>query len=208
MIFNLVDSQNNILKTIDLPSAHTGKINSNLNGYLVSTMVSLDKNTDILTIKVPDTDDETGKAELGSWIKEVRKTRKWTQGELAEIAKLSLAYVSQTERGYLVPSAKSIGSMITALLFWNTEEKEIIQTQSTTPNPNEPVIKQDIRNLIDILLKTDDYRRLELLKGTLEDIERIETEMDKNSYQSSIVFLVNLAIADYEKRLNKLDPNN
>ena len=208
MIFNLVDSQDKILKSIDLPSAHTGKISSALNGYLVSTMVSLDKNTDVLTIKVPDADDETGKAALGNWIKEVRKTRKWTQSELAEIAKLSLAYVSQTERGYLVPSTKAIAGMITALLFWNTEETAVTTSPKATSNPNEPVIKQDIRNLIDVLLKTDDYRRLELLRGTLEDIERIETEMDKNSFQSSITFLVNLAISDYEKRLNKLDPNN
>ena len=104
MIFKFEDKDGNEKKIIDIPSAHTGKIPASLNGYLIGPPVHLDKDANIMTILIPNTDDTKESEVLRTWIKEVRKERHWTQGEFAKIARLSPAYVSQTERGFLVPS--------------------------------------------------------------------------------------------------------
>lgn len=201
-IFN--DQKTNESDTIDVPNTHTGKINSSLNGYLLNRPVCLNKDADTITIYIPDNENEEEKKILGTWIKEVRKERHWTQTDLADITRLSPAYVSQTERGFLVPSKKAISSIISALLFWNNTSETTPQVQQATSTIDEPLIKQDIRKLVEILLSTDDYRRLELIKNTFVSIERIENEIDSNNLESGIDLLIKLAIGDFERDLKNL----
>lgn len=203
MIFRFVDKNEKEKINIDMPSAHTGKVPASLNGYLSGSAVHLNKETNVMTITIPDEKDSKEAIALQTWIKEVRKERHWTQGELAKNARLSPAYVSQTERGFLVPSENAIASIVAALLFWDTGIGEPVAPQQTTPS-DEPVIKQDIRKFVEILLATDDYHRLELVKRTLADIERIESEIDRNSFESGIDLLIKLASSDFENNLKNI----
>lgn len=204
MIFIFVDKKNNLEEKIDIPSAHIGKIDSSLNGYLIGKPVFLDKDANTITIHIPDIDNKDEMNTFTTWIKEMRKERHWTQTEFAKITNLSPAYVSQTERGFLVPSKKAVGSIVSALLFWNNQVEDTSPTQQAVPTINEPVIKKDIRKLLEVLLNTDDYHRLELIKNTLESIIKIENEIDNNSFESGIDFLIKLATGDFEKDLKNL----
>lgn len=209
MIFRFVDKKENTEENIDIPTAHTGKINASLNGYLISPPVQLDKDANIMTISIPDIENEEELHSFTNWIKELRKKRHWTQTEFAKITNLSPAYVSQTERGFLVPSKKAIGSIVNALLFWNTEE------ENTTPANEQPaftgqysIMKQDIFRQTNILLKTDNYHCLELIKNTLLSIEDLMNAIDKNSFESEIEFYKRLAVSTLERDLNSLISSN
>lgn len=209
MIFRFVDKKENTEEEINMPSAHTGKIKASLNGYLISPPVQLDKDADILTIYIPDIDNEEELHSFTTWVKELRKERHWTQKEFADITHLSSAYLSQTERGFLVPSKKAISSIVNALLFWNTEK------ENTTPASEQPafngqysIMKQDIFRQTNILLKTDNYHCLELIKNTLLSIEDLMNAIDKNSFESEIEFYKRLALSTLERDLNSLISSN
>lgn len=206
MIFNFVDKKNNTEESIDIPTAHIGKINASLNGYLIGPPVQLDKDANIITIHIPDIDNEEELHSFTTWIKELRKERHWTQTEFAKITNLSPAYVSQTERGFLVPSKKAIGSIVTALLFWNnkSEDTDTSPVQEAVPQTHESIFKSDIRKLLEILLNTDDLRRLELIKNVFLSIERVENEIDTNKYESGVDLLIKLATSDFERDLKAL----
>lgn len=206
MIFIFADKKNNTKESIDIPTAHIGKINASMNGYLIGPPVQLDKDANTITIHIPDMDNEEELHYFTTWIKELRKERHWTQTEFAKITSLSPAYISQTERGFLVPSKKAIGSIVTALLFWNNkaENTNISPVQETAPQTYESIFKSDIRKLLEVLLNTEDLRRLELLKNVFQSIERVENEIDTNKYESGVDLLIKLAADDFERDLKAL----
>lgn len=229
MEFRFTYEDTNETNVVTIPGTTKGKIVPAITEHITQKPVIVDEEVDVISVYIPSKEDDFNV--IGDWVKKARTSRKWTQSQLAKISQVSLTLVSKTEQGAIVPSVKGLGSIVTALLFWDSSlpissGKDPIadrlnnisgkQPDTTASTPIAPTfnseyadLKNDILNLTHILLSTDEYYKLELLKKTLESIERVESEIDKLKqenvgYMSGIDMLIGLYSDDFKKGLNKL----
>lgn len=188
-------------EVIEIPSETSISMSEAFQCFASEPPVKYDESNQIIYIFVEDPN-------LKTWIRGVRKERHWNQTHLAEVADISLAYVSQFERGFLVPSNKTIANIVAALLFGETSEPNEMQSNETSrdiASSIESFDKKIIREMIDSILLQNDEATIELLKTTLVSIAKVQNEINKdNSFQSSIDFLINIAAIDFQNGLKKL----
>lgn len=118
---------------------------------------------------------------LADWIKTVRKYRKWTQNQLSDYSKVSVQYISQIERNFIVANHKTYGPLIATLL---DSGSETIIHYHKDPIPNVTpsydgtsikgtLLKADIQDILQRLYDTNDFYVLSTIKEVLEDTSRI-----------------------------------
>lgn len=118
---------------------------------------------------------------LSDWIKTVRKYRKWTQQQLSEYSEVSVQYISQIERKFIVANQKTYAPIIATLLDSGSEtiihyHKDPIPTVKHTgdsTNLEVALLKTEIQDILERLYDTDDFYVLSTTQKVLSDISRV-----------------------------------
>ena len=109
---------------------------------------------------------ETLKAKFGARLREIRRSKKMTQENLAEITGMDIPNLSNIERGKKFVSAETLSKLANAL---DVSESELFEFEHKKT-------KEKLINEIELIVKSSSLKKLECIYKILTSISLIDVE--------------------------------